>query len=101
SPLWTDLAATAIIVSLLMFFLTGGFRNGWRALFKSIAIFAGIAAVIVVMGLDKGGVPIVDTRSWGGLLVPLVVSVTGIVASMPVGMILALGRRSTIPLIRV
>ncbi|HBF53058.1 MAG TPA: amino acid ABC transporter permease, partial [Afipia sp.] len=101
SPLWTDLAATAIIVSLLMFFLTGGFRNGWRALFKSIAIFAGIAAVIVVMGLDKGGLPIVDTRSWGGLLVTLVVSVTGIVASMPVGMILALGRRSTIPLIRV
>ncbi|NGX98409.1 MAG: amino acid ABC transporter permease, partial [Candidatus Afipia apatlaquensis] len=101
SPLWTDLAATAIIVSLLMFFLTGGFRNGWRALFKSIAIFAGIAAVITVMGLDKGGLPIVDTRSWGGLLVTLVVSVTGIVASMPVGMILALGRRSTIPLIRV
>ena len=31
----------------------------------------------------------------------LVVSVTGIVASMPVGMALALGRRSTIPLIRV
>lgn len=101
SPLWTDLAATAIIVSLLMFFLTGGFRNGWRALYKSIAIFAGIAFVIVVMGLDKGGLPIVDTRSWGGLLVTLVVSVTGIVASMPVGMILALGRRSTIPLIRV
>lgn len=101
SPLWADLAATAIIVSLLMFFLTGGFRNGWSALFKSIATFAGIAVVIVVMGLDKGGLPIVDTRSWGGLLVTLVVSVTGIVASMPVGMILALGRRSTIPLIRV
>lgn len=101
SPLWADLAATAIIVSLLMFFLTGGFRNGWRALFKSIAVFAGIAIVIAVMGLDRGGLPIVDTRSWGGLLVTLVVSVTGIVASMPVGMILALGRRSTIPLIRV
>ena len=49
SPLWADLAATAIIVSLLMFFLTGGFRNGWRALFKSIATFAGIAVVIVVI----------------------------------------------------
>ena len=62
SPLWADLVATAIIVSLLMFFLTGGFRNGWRALFKSIAIFAGIAVVIAVMGLDRGGLPIVDTR---------------------------------------
>jgi general L-amino acid transport system permease protein len=33
--------------------------------------------------------------------VTLVVSVTGIVASMPVGIALALGRRSTIPLIRI
>ena len=38
----------------------------------------------------------VDTRLWGGLLVTLVVSVTGIVASMPIGIALALGRRSTI-----
>ncbi len=100
SPLWADVLLTAIIVSLIAFFITGGFRNGWRALFASIATFAGIALVIAVMGLDGGGLPIVDTRSWGGLLVTLVVSVTGIVASMPVGMILALGRRSTIPLIR-
>lgn len=101
SPLWADLVATAIIVSLLIFFFGGGFRNGWRALLKCVAIFAGIAIMIAVMGLDGGGLPIVDTRSWGGLLVTLVVSVTGIVASMPVGMALALGRRSTIPLIRV
>jgi general L-amino acid transport system permease protein len=101
SPLWADLVATAVIVSLLVFFFTGGFRNGWRALFRSIAIFVGIAVVIKVMRLDQGGLPIVDTRSWGGLLVTLVVSVTGIVASMPVGIALALGRRSTIPLIRV
>jgi len=101
SPLWVDVIATAIIVSLLVFALTGGVRNGGRALFRSIAIFAGIAVVIAVMGLDGGGLPIVDTRAWGGLLVTLVVSVTGIVASMPVGMALALGRRSTIPLIRV
>ncbi|MES2750603.1 MAG: amino acid ABC transporter permease [Pseudomonadota bacterium] len=101
SPLWADVGATALIVSLLMFFIAGGFRNGWRALFHSIAIFAGIALVIKLMRLDQGGLPIVDTRQWGGLLVTLVVSVTGIVASMPVGMALALGRRSTIPLIRV
>ena len=101
SPLWADVAATAIIVSLLVFALTGGVRNGGRALLRTVAIFIGIAVVIAVMRLDGGGLPIVDTRNWGGLLVTLVVSVTGIVASMPVGMALALGRRSTIPLIRV
>jgi len=100
-PVWADFAATALIVSVLLFFLSGGIRSGWRALIVSLSIFAGIGVVIAVMGLDRGGLPIVDTRLWGGLLVTLVVSVTGIVTSMPVGIALALGRRSTIPLIRI
>ena len=100
-PVWIDFAATAAIVSVLLFVVNGGIRTGWRSLIVSLAIFAGVGIVIAVMGLDHGGLPIVDTRLWGGLLVTLVVSVTGIVASMPVGIALALGRRSTIPLIRV
>jgi general L-amino acid transport system permease protein len=100
APVWFELAATAVIVSLLMFLLGGGLRTGWRALATSVAAFAGIAIVIALLGLDRGGLPIVGTRQWGGLLVTLVVAITGIVASMPVGIALALGRRSTIPLIR-
>jgi general L-amino acid transport system permease protein len=100
-PVWADFAATAAIVSIALFLLGGGIRTGWRALVDSLAVFAGIGVVIAAMGLDRGGLPVVDTRLWGGLLVTLVVSVTGIVASMPVGIALALGRRSTIPLIRV
>ncbi|HKH03000.1 MAG TPA: amino acid ABC transporter permease [Bradyrhizobium sp.] len=100
-PVWIDFAATAAIVSLALFVLNGGIRTGWRALIVSLAVFAGIGLVIAAMGLDHGGLPLVDTRLWGGLLVTLVVSVTGIVTSMPVGIALALGRRSTIPLVRV
>jgi len=100
-PVWADFAATAAIVSILLFWLNGGTRAGWRPLITGLAIFAGIGVVIAIMGLDRGGLPVVDTRLWGGLLVTLVVSVTGIVTSMPVGIALALGRRSTIPLIRI
>jgi general L-amino acid transport system permease protein len=100
-PVWADLAATALIVSAVLFWLGGGPRAGWRPLVTSLAIFAGIGIVIAAMGLDSGGLPEVDTRLWGGLLVTLVVAVTGIVASMPVGIALALGRRSSIPLIRI
>ncbi|MBR0753757.1 amino acid ABC transporter permease [Bradyrhizobium jicamae] len=100
-PVWIDLLLTAVIVSALLFVLGGGMRTGWRPLIMSLATFAGIGLVIAIMGLDRGGLPVVDTRLWGGLLVTLVVSVTGIVASMPVGIALALGRRSTIPLIRI
>jgi general L-amino acid transport system permease protein len=100
-PVWVDFAATATVVSILLFVLNGGIRTGWHSLIVSLAVFAGIGMVIAAMGLDRGGFPVVDTRLWGGLLVTLVVSVTGIVASMPVGIALALGRRSTIPLIRI
>jgi general L-amino acid transport system permease protein len=100
-PVWADWALTAAIVSVALFLLGGGFRTGWRALSVSLATFAGIGIVIAVMKLDRGGLPVVDSRLWGGLLVTLVVSVTGIVTSMPVGIALALGRRSTIPLIRI
>ena len=99
-PLWADFAATAAIVSLALFMFNGAFRTGWRSLLISVLTFAGIGIVILVMGLDRGGLPVVDTRLWGGLLVTLVVAVTGIVMSMPVGIALALGRRSSIPLIR-
>jgi general L-amino acid transport system permease protein len=99
-PVWLDLAVTAAIVSALLFWLSGGTRSGWRPLINSLAFFVGTGIVIAAVGLDRGGLPVVDTRLWGGLLVTLVLSVTGIVASMPVGIVLALGRRSTIPLIR-
>src|SRR6476661_8041955 len=99
-PVWADLIATALIVSAVLFWLGGGLRAGWRPLVTCLAIFAGIGIVIAVMGLDRGGLPEVDTRVGGGLLVTLVVAVTGIVASMPGGIALALGRQSSIPLIR-
>jgi len=101
NALWIDFAITAAAISLLSFFLGGGIRTGWHALLGSLLTFVGIAVVIKAMGLDHGGLPVVDTRLWGGLLVTLVVSVTGIVTSMPIGIALALGRRSTIPLIRI
>ncbi len=46
------------------------------------------------------GLPVVETTEWGGLLVTLVVAITGIVASLPLGILLALGRRSDLPMIR-
>ncbi len=93
-PVWIDFAITAVVVSALTFY----FSRSLRPLLTCVATFAGIALVIAVMGLDRGGLPVVDTTLWGGLLVTLVISVTGIVASMPIGIALALGRRSTIPL---
>ena len=99
-PVWADFVVTAIVISAIVWFLAGGLRRGLRPLISCLITFAGIALVIAIMRLDRGGLSIVDTRLWGGLLVTMVISVVGIVASMPIGIALALGRRSTIPLIR-
>jgi general L-amino acid transport system permease protein len=65
-------------------------------------LFFGVYPVISYFLLVGGvfGMPLVGTRQWGGLLVTLVVAVTGIVASLPLGILLALGRRSRMPLVR-
>jgi general L-amino acid transport system permease protein len=44
--------------------------------------------------------PPVPTELWGGLLVTLVVAAVGITGSFPVGIALALGRRSRMPFVR-
>ncbi len=41
-----------------------------------------------------------ETRLWGGLLVTLVITFAGIIGSVPIGIVLALGRRSSLPLVR-
>lgn len=62
-----------------------------------------IVAYFLLTGLEIGEFvvfPIVETAQWGGLLVTLVIAVTGIVASLPLGIALALGRRSQMPIIK-
>jgi general L-amino acid transport system permease protein len=46
------------------------------------------------------GLDLVETRLWGGLLVTLVISFVGIIGSLPLGILLALGRRSDLPIVR-
>lgn len=62
-----------------------------------------IAAPVVVFALIYGffGVlPLTDTRRWGGLLLSVLLTVVSIIASFPIGVLLALGRRSSLPAIR-
>lgn len=60
-----------------------------------------IYPIIVVILLSGGvlGLPRVETNLWGGLLVTLVLAIAGIVISLPFGTVLALGRRSKMPII--
>lgn len=46
------------------------------------------------------GLPLVRTDLWGGLLLTLVIATVGIAASFPLGILLALARRSELPFVR-
>jgi general L-amino acid transport system permease protein len=60
-----------------------------------------ILALILLRGVPWLGLPVVDTQLWGGIFVSLLMAVVGIVLSLPLGVILALGRRSPLPTVRV
>jgi general L-amino acid transport system permease protein len=69
----------------------------WNAVYV-FAIFPVVAFFLLVGGVF--GLPHVGTELWGGLLVTLVVATVGITGSFPLGILLALGRRSKMPVVR-
>ncbi len=69
----------------------------WNAVYVFI-IFPIMAYWLLTGGIF--GLPIVETQYWGGLLITLVVATVGITMSFPIGIILALGRRSKMPLVK-
>ncbi|UYO00045.1 MAG: amino acid ABC transporter permease [Devosia sp.] len=67
------------------------------------AILFLVAYPIVSYFLLAGGVfglREIPTEKWGGLLVTLIISVIGITLSFPIGIVLALGRQSQMPIIK-
>jgi general L-amino acid transport system permease protein len=69
----------------------------WLSIYL-LALFPLLAFVLLTGGVF--GLAHVDTQLWGGLLVTLVVATVGIAASFPLGILLALGRRSQLPIVR-
>ena len=56
-------------------------------------------SLLLLVGL-QGVMEPVSPRLWGGLMLNLILSVSGIVLSFPIGVALALGRRSNLPVVK-
>jgi general L-amino acid transport system permease protein len=63
-------------------------------------LFLPVCSFILLHGFATIGLSVVDTTLWGGVLVTIVVASVGIVFSLPLGILLALGRRSDMPTIK-
>jgi general L-amino acid transport system permease protein len=59
-----------------------------------------VLSFILLHGAPFIGLAVVPTALWGGILVTIVVATVGIVFSLPLGILLALGRRSDKPVVR-
>lgn len=95
-----------LYVALAWFSLMGCF--GLDRLFRlpyavwNVGWFLSLPMVLAVLGGSRGvGLEPVATSQWGGLMLTVLLAAVGILASFPLGLLLALGRRSTLPVIRV
>jgi general L-amino acid transport system permease protein len=95
---WRVLLTVAIGVALLVPLLIPSVpRKGLNAVLL-FAVYPVLAFVLLIGGVP--GLPYVETPLWGGLLVTLVLSFVGIAVSLPLGILLALGRRSRLPIVK-
>ncbi|ESZ07512.1 MULTISPECIES: amino acid ABC transporter permease [unclassified Mesorhizobium] len=95
---WRPILVAVVFVALLVPLLMPRVpRKGLNAILLFLALPI-IAFVLLVGGIF--GLPHVETQLWGGLLVTLSLSFVGIAVSLPMGIVLALGRRSKMPIVK-
>ena len=67
----------------------------------AIAWLASVPLSIVLLQGVGPALPVVGPYLWGGLLLTFLLAIVGIVLSFPFGVLLALGRRSDLPAVRI
>jgi len=97
---WVDFIASAVLLTAAVALVARLFGTRFVTSLKAMAIVFGALALLIAPVDADFGLRWVETREWGGLLVTLVVAITGIVAALPIGVLLALGRRSQMRLVR-
>lgn len=93
---WRPLIAILILCGLLFYSRD---RNHWTRLFG----YAWIIGLVVMGFLMRGGffgLSSVEPTQWGGLPLTLLLSVFGLTIAYPLGVILALGRQSKLPVVK-
>ncbi len=102
-----DQVAPLVPTTLFLFGSTGlvalGVAVAWRLgnLLRWPLVVAWIVLYPVAILILRGdATTAIETSLWGGLMLTLILAVSGIVLSFPLGILLALGRRSNLPVIK-
>lgn len=98
SEYWRINLAGVLLVLLMVPLFIKQFQ--WKL---QLGLFILVGYPIIAFYLFSGGVfglPHVETSRWGGLTLTLILSSVGMAASLPLGILLALGRRSNMPIVK-
>jgi len=100
--LFVTLAAGGLGMILRSALATPAELNGWRALaaISAIGLVLRLAGVLPAWSFVIAPLSYVETGLWGGIPVTLILATYGLVFAFPFGILLALGRRSNLPLIK-
>lgn len=94
---WRPLLASILLVTLVAFSCVRRFWRPWLAM-----IWLGVLGLVaVLMWGGVLGLTYVENSLWGGLPLTLILATFGIGLAFPLGVLLALGRRSDMPAVRV
>jgi general L-amino acid transport system permease protein len=93
---WRPAISTLVLLALCIVSALRAFWRPWLAL----VWVAGFAVIGVLMWGGVFGLSYVENERWGGLILTLLLSTVGLALAFPLSILLALGRRSTMPVIR-
>jgi general L-amino acid transport system permease protein len=94
---WRPLIVVMLFIALI---LVSANRRFWTAWLAPIWL-VGLAVIAILMWGGPFGLSYVPTERWGGLPLTLILAFFAIAVGFPLAVLLALGRRSTMPVIRV
>jgi general L-amino acid transport system permease protein len=97
---WRPALATAIVVAVMVASAVPALWRGAALRVLGLAWVIAMLLFVVLMRGGVGGLSGVGTEQWGGLPLTVILTVVAIGASTPLGVLLALARRSEMPLLR-
>ena len=94
-----NLTLLILVVSIALLFIP----NFKKRHYVGIFLFVGypIIAFFLLIGNEQLGLEAVKTHKWGGAFLTVLLGLIGIIFALPLGIVLALGRRSKLPVIRI
>ena len=93
------LALPVLVIGGYLLGRTGRLKGRWLSLLWLLSF---VLSIVLLTGFQNSSLlPPIDSGLWGGLLLTFLLAVVGIVASFPIGVLLALGRQSSLPVVKV